>query len=213
MLGIFNGRRLGEADNAVLGGDIGRGGGKADRAQNRGHVDNGAAARGQDGRNLVAHAVEHAGQIGGDDLVPAVERIVARRRGGAGNAGIVDGQVQPPEVALGGSHHGLDFKGIADIDGKAPGLSALRHDGVGNGLGTALVQIGNQDLGSRGSKQLGDRGANAGRAAGNDGNLVLEIESHGKSPWGNAGSGETGQPDRLVAIHSPPKTTPADPGS
>jgi hypothetical protein len=56
LRGILERGVLGQADDRVLGGHVGRGAGEAGRAENRGDVDDRAPARRGDGRQLRAQA-------------------------------------------------------------------------------------------------------------------------------------------------------------
>nr|GEU28230.1 hypothetical protein [Tanacetum cinerariifolium] len=116
--GIFQRRSLGQSHHAVLGGDIGAVLARGHLAQDGRHVDDGAAACGQHGWQLVAHAVEHAGQVDADDLVPVFNRVLAdvgRRRA---HARVVAGDVQRAVVLDGGGHERFV-------------VSGQRHDGMG----------------------------------------------------------------------------------
>ncbi len=99
--GVGEGGFAGQAQEAVLGGGVGRGTPEGDGAEDRGHVDDGAAAGALDGGKLVAHAAEHATEIAGDHPVPAVERVVPDRGGGAADPGIVDREMDRAGPLLG----------------------------------------------------------------------------------------------------------------
>ena len=79
----------------MFGGGVGGASRKPDRAQDRRHVDDGAAPGLDHGRDLVLHAEEHTGQIDVDDLRPAVQRIVGHRRSGPANTRVVAGHIEP----------------------------------------------------------------------------------------------------------------------
>ena len=78
-VGVLQRRRFGEADDAVLGGDVAGGAGPADQAGGRGHVEDRARALLGHRAELVLGAEEDAVEVDVDDLLPAVERRVRRR--------------------------------------------------------------------------------------------------------------------------------------
>src|SRR5690606_34103009 len=91
--GIFDCRRLGETHNAVFRRDIGARTRKTVRAEDRRHIDDGAAACLEHRGDFITHAVEHAAEIYIDDLAPAVGRVITGEFRSAANARVVDGQV------------------------------------------------------------------------------------------------------------------------
>jgi hypothetical protein len=98
LLGVLDGRGASQTDHAMLGRDVGAGLGEPDRAEDRGHVDDGAAPVGEHGRELMEHAVEDAVQVDRQDLAPALDRILPGRQLIAPDAGVVDGDVEPAVV-------------------------------------------------------------------------------------------------------------------
>src|SRR3546814_12138164 len=74
--GLFQRRRFGQADDAVLGGDVSRQVRCADQAGDRRTIDDRAAAALEHLRNLEPHAVPDTGEIDTDDTVPVLGRAV-----------------------------------------------------------------------------------------------------------------------------------------
>src|SRR6185437_675898 len=95
--------------------------GQADRAEDGGDVDDRPAVLGGgDGRQLRAHAVEDGVLVDLDDLPPRVKRVLPQRRGRPGDARVVDGDAQRPELA-GGGHRVLRELLAGDIARQAGG--------------------------------------------------------------------------------------------
>ena len=67
-----------EADDPVLGGDIGRERGRANEPCDRGAIDDSPAARLQHGRDLVSHAVERASKVDSQHPIPVFQRAFRR---------------------------------------------------------------------------------------------------------------------------------------
>ncbi len=132
--------------------------------------------------DFVAQAVEDAVEVDVDDLVPAIERILAGGRGGAADAGIVHREVEPAIGAGGEGDHGFDLVGLGDVDGEGGRGAAGGDQRIGGGLGRIGVEIGDHDLGATGRERLDDGLADAGSATGDDRHLTREIEAHRGSP-------------------------------
>jgi hypothetical protein len=91
--GVFNRRGLGQSDDAVLAGVIGRTQSSANQSRDGGHVHD-CPFGGDDVRKLVFQAQKYARQIDGDDLVPIRLRIFDERREGRPlDAGVVKGML------------------------------------------------------------------------------------------------------------------------
>src|SRR5690606_42123739 len=65
-------------------------------------------------RDLVLHRVEDAGEVDGDDLVPALDAHVGDRVRLAADPGVVAGDVQGAEALDGLAHHALVLLGRSE---------------------------------------------------------------------------------------------------
>src|SRR5262249_27812037 len=111
-------------------------------------------------RALQVHA-QHAIEVGFGE----VEEVR-----GMDDAGVVDENVEVAEGAAGVCDHALGALGVADV-GSEEARVAERASG---GLTGGGLDIGDGDLRAFGEVAPGDREPDAARAAGHDGNLVLE---------------------------------------
>src|ERR1019366_612317 len=99
-----------QADDAVLGANIGSDPFAANLAEDGRDVDDRAAASLHHGPDLRANTKENAGQIDVDDLLPLADRKVRGEGGVASDACIVAGHVQPAErLRGGGDERGMIF--------------------------------------------------------------------------------------------------------
>ena len=108
------GQRLGEADHARLGGRVDGGQLRADAPGLRGHVHDGAAAPLVHARQHGVGHGQHAAQVHRDHAVPlglvgAGEEVVV------GDAGVVDQDVDGPEVGLDRLHRRAHRCGVAHV--------------------------------------------------------------------------------------------------
>src|SRR5256886_14408345 len=98
LRGVVEGRRPGDADHAVLRGGIRGVALDADDPGTRGGVHDRTAALLEDQRDLILHAQEYAAEIYVEDPVPL---LLVQFRGRCQcllfHAGVVEGEVQPPE--------------------------------------------------------------------------------------------------------------------
>src|SRR5215217_6580888 len=94
---VVEGGRFAEADHAVFGGDVRGSTWEALDPGARGGIHDRAAPLLEHQRNLVLHAQEHAAEVDGDGPVPLLLRDVAHRLDLVFHAGVVEGDVQPPE--------------------------------------------------------------------------------------------------------------------
>ncbi len=123
-------------------------------------------------------AVEDAAQVDVDDLLPAVEGIVADRFQRPRDARVVDQQMQRAGAFDGGRDHLLDLFRVGDIAFMRMGLAACACDRLRHGLGMAPVQVGHDDGRARGGEFLRDGLADARAGAGDDGGLAVEADIH-----------------------------------
>src|SRR5216683_6088813 len=101
VLAVVDGSRPGQAADAVLGRGVPGAGQLAAVGENARHVHDRAAPGLEHRRHLVVHAVEQAGQVDADDVVPGIDGHLVRDRGGPGDPRVVDREVQPAELADG----------------------------------------------------------------------------------------------------------------
>ncbi len=115
---IFDPGSFGEPHHPVLGGGVGRRGGQGDRAENRGHIDDGAPALSEHGGDLVFHTVEDAVQVDFYQPAPIFERVVRGRFARPLYACIVDRQMQSAAFLHGEGDHLLHRPRVGDVDGE-----------------------------------------------------------------------------------------------
>src|SRR5450432_4254512 len=92
---------------AALGGAIGRRAGHGDLAHDRGEVDHRPAAALGDGRSGVSEAQEHTVEVDRQYAPPVLHRMGHQFQEAAGNARIVDQDVEAPEAFDRPGHHAL----------------------------------------------------------------------------------------------------------
>ena len=97
LSGRSRGRRIGETDDAELGGAVGGAAREALDPGARGGVDDRAAAVLEQERDLVLHAQEDAREVDVDDPVPVVFGDVGGRCGAEFDAGVVERDVETAE--------------------------------------------------------------------------------------------------------------------
>src|SRR5579863_8053919 len=127
-LGELEAERLGEADDAVLGGGVGSAKHYSLLAAGRCDVDNPppAALKLPAGLEYLPGNQENAVQVGVDDVVP--EFVGDLRRHAAAAAGVVHQYVDVPVPLYGRADEVLDVSRPADVGGDAIGLVALRPE-------------------------------------------------------------------------------------
>jgi hypothetical protein len=106
-----------------------------------------------------SHAVEDAGLHDRNRRIPVLARDVLSVRTDAAETGVVDEDVEAPEIPSAGIEHRVDLVGIRDVHR----VSARAHpEGgklVGGSPGLIGVDLGDCDVGSRTRELLGDRAA------------------------------------------------------
>lgn len=100
-------------------------------AHEGGREDQRAAAACQQGRYLVLGAQKGTGEVGGDGVLPGLQREIGEGAGIAGHAGIVEGDVQATKARRGGLDQRLCQRLVPHVAGQRDGLAAvvldLRH--------------------------------------------------------------------------------------
>jgi hypothetical protein len=174
--GDAEGRQLdrhgaGEADDAVLRGDVADAPGHPLQAGDGRDVDDAPGARRRHRRRHRLDATVAAGQVDGDDAFEFLRRLLEERRLLA-DAGAVDENIDAAEGLMRGRHHGLDARRVGDVDGDRLPASAGGCDLVGDGGG--VTDVGGDDGRSLGGKPQRHGAAEAAGAAGDDGDLAFE---------------------------------------
>src|SRR5690606_6935840 len=135
--------------------------------------DRGAAGR-LHRRDLEARAVDGAGQLDRDDLVPAVDRVRGARRRRSADSGIVDRDVKRAEALRRLRDERLVVARARDIGAEEEGFGPAGLETPHGLVAPRLVDIRDDDSRAGGRKLLSDRAADAAAGARDDRNLVLE---------------------------------------
>ena len=128
--GEFAGEGLGEADEAGFGGGVVGLAGLASFADDGRDVDDAAPAGFEHGLHAGLGYEEGAGEVGGEDVVP-VFALHAEGKGVAGDAGVVDEDIDAAEVGDDGAGAVLDGVFAGDIERVGAGASAGAAVGIG----------------------------------------------------------------------------------
>ena len=113
-----HGQAAGEPDDAGLGGGVGHVGGQAEDAAGRGHHDSAVAAI-DHVRPGGAGGVERADRVHGQ-VSRQVVLVCLGEPGPADDAGVVDQDVEPPELLDRGGHDCAGSRGGGEVAGVAP---------------------------------------------------------------------------------------------
>ena len=186
---------LGQTDNAVLRGHVGRLLGAGDKAVGAGDVDDPAPVALQHLRQGRLGGVEGSREIDGDDGVPAVGREILHRRGVL-YAGVVDEDVHPAEVPGGLIDHAGDLIRLGHVRARVGGAHAIFiGDGPLQPLDLAGVAEAVEQHVCTGLSELsGDAEADARGRSGDDRDLAFErhlcppmfsISRGSYAAWGN----------------------------
>src|SRR5574340_1649295 len=166
---------LGESGNRVLAGHVRGRALEGHEAQNARDVDYRAAARGDDGRDAEAHAVQDAVQVNPDDLVPVLDIDLARGRALAADSGVVHQDMEPAECFDGLSDGGLDVRDLCDValheDRRAAGLLDHR-DGL---IAAGLVHVAHNHLRTAAREAHSSLATDVRAAARYERDLTLEV--------------------------------------
>ena len=127
VLGDFLGERLGQRDDAGLRGRVGGGGGVALLAGDRGDVGDAAVVARDHAGHDGAAADELAAQVDADDAVPFLDRIFGDLGVQAGDAGVVDQDVDLAKAAIVSRVRRSTWGFVGDIDGERDDLAARRQ--------------------------------------------------------------------------------------
>jgi hypothetical protein len=161
---------LGQADDRVLGGRVGRATRRAVLARLRGDVDHVAPVAGHHARQRDLHAVDHAVDVDVDHAhrggLVLVDEAPQRH-----DAGVIDQHVERAEALLGGVDEGLERVALGHVE--------LEPGGIGTDLGGRLlgelgVEVADGDLHPLAREGLRRRLADAACRAGDGGDLADE---------------------------------------
>ena len=159
-LGGFGGQRPHQADDAVLGRDIGRDIGVALQAGGRGDEDDAAASALRHAGQRRLHGQERAGQVDVERALPVGERGPVRRCA-AGHAGIGDDDVERAARCLGLLVKRRHRRFVGDVGGDAEDALAF----AGHRLQRCLAPAADGDVDAGAGQRQRDRLADAGAAA------------------------------------------------
>jgi len=152
---VFQRGALGQAEHAVLGGVVGGASGVADQAAKRRAVHDRPTALLAHLAQLVLHARPDAAQVDGGDAVEAVGQFVGRVSERQHDAGVVEGHVEPAELADGAIDERADLILVGDIACDAQDPMALGTQLVGRGAQRLLVDIGEHHGGAARGERAG----------------------------------------------------------
>src|SRR5690606_21573320 len=148
--------------------------------QDRGAVDNAAAALGVHGLERGARHAEHAIEVDVDDAQEVLVRIVLRRAQAA-DTGVVEDAVEPPEPGHRLVHQAVDLFGGRDIDRDEHAVARVAGIQLGgSGRPGGAGDVGDHHLGPFGQAALHRGQPDAAGPTGDDNNLVLQ--THGNPP-------------------------------
>jgi hypothetical protein len=203
----FGAQAVRVAGEGELAGAVGEQVRDADLATDRADVDDAAAA-----------ASAHARQHGLDHIVstPEVDRhrlleIVARHhveRADGDRAGVVDQQIDRPEVDLDGADAVLDLLRVGDVAGDGERPAAVLRQVLGGALERVLVAGADRHPRAAAGELPRQHEAEAARAAGDEGDFVAEVvlgaaQRTAEQPASQSGRGGN---EQRVHARSPLKT-------
>ena len=171
----FAGRGLGQADDRVLGRDIGRHPRRRDQPGDRGCIDDGAALLLQHDRQDVAQSKEHALHVHPHHRVEHRFVVFGGRSNAALDAGIV---VEAVDRAIGIErrlHVGLHVGGFGDVGRDEQRLAALLANDAGGAFTACRVAIHDDNLGTVPREANGGGTPDAIAGAGDQRDLALEV--------------------------------------
>ena len=169
---------LGQAEDAVLGCDIGDRARESHGAEDRRHVDDRAAAVASHRGDLRASAEEDAVEVDRHHGSPSIQGILAGGRLRAPDPGVVHPDVETSELVDGRCDHRLDRLRIGDVGLVRRRATPRRFDRGRDPLGGVGIQIGDEHRGASFGHRLGASFTDARPTAGDDPNLPFERFSH-----------------------------------
>ena len=168
---------LGQAGDRALGGGVhGRLGHRGDRPVGGGGVDHDALlAAGQHAGHERLDAVGHAEHVHAEGPRPVVGGRLPDEAAGRPDAGVVAQHVDRPVGGVGGLGQRLDRGGRGHVGGHADHVGAAARQ-VGDGpVEGALLDVGQHEPHALGGEPLGQGPPDAAGAAGDDGDLPLQL--------------------------------------
>jgi hypothetical protein len=144
--------------------------------------------------------VEDTGQVGGDDVVPALQAQLPERAGVDDDAGVGDDHVEAAELGEAALDDGLDLGVVAHVGGHGDhaasggldldaGLVQVLGGGHGDaGGGDVVADVEADDVGALFGQIDGDLAALPAAGAADEGDLVREagggdVRGHRGCPW------------------------------
>ncbi len=182
-VGVFDGGGLRQADDAMLGRNVARRGGKADQSGDRGGVDDRPALLLGHDFQFGFHRQPHAFQIDRDHAVERLLRPFVRTLAGRihlvrRDAGIVEGAIQTTEHRQHAFDHGVNICRLGYIAADRDRLTTARGDARSRLSGAVLGQVGYDDPRALVGEQRCYGAANATRTAGDECCLAFEHACH-----------------------------------
>src|SRR3954462_10448277 len=169
------GQRLGEADQPRLGGRVVRLAGVAHHAHHRGDVDDPPPPALHHPPDHLFAEREGAGQVGAQHPLPVVEGHASEQVVG-GDAGVVDQDVDLPEVGWQALQPLAEGLGLGDVERQRPGAAPAGVDVGGERLELLLVARRHHHPRPLEGQELGDGLADPLGGAGHQGGLVVQLE-------------------------------------
>src|ERR1041385_4874912 len=173
--GEFLPQGFGERDDASLGRAVVGGIGIALLAGNGGDIDDPPVTARHHAGNDLAATEEDGGQIHIDDLAPLFRRHFPGFFGDAGNAGIVDQNVDGAEAGEGGGGGGFDGSGVGEVDDGGVRF-ALALENPGGSFEGVRVEVPQGAPRAGAEEALCNGETDAASAAGDDGGLAFEVD-------------------------------------
>ena len=122
--------------------------------------------------------LEYAGQIDVDDALPILIALIPDRGRLAGDAGVVDEDVDTSRLRQDLLDHGLGRRRAGDVDADRKCLRADAAEAVGRRRGRCGVAVGDRDPRTGPCEARGDAFADALSRAGDDRRLPRQVEEH-----------------------------------
>ena len=166
---IGNRHPLGQTNHRMFGDRIGQVAVRCENACHRGGVDDVAAAAFQHAGQNRAHGINVRHQIDVPLLLPDVEFGGERAAAGC-YAGVVEQDVDRPKLCFHLRDEIVDRRFLADVATDGYTANFIRDF-----LCVVAIEIRNRYPGAAGGKVSGARGTNTASAAGDDGDLVVEL--------------------------------------
>src|SRR5438309_2033556 len=188
LWGVVESRRLGQADDAVLRGDVSRAPLETFDPSARRGVDDGAAALVEHQWDFVLHAQKNAAKINVNNSVPLLFRDVCHGLDGVFDTRIVEREIQPPE-RLDGRVQGLPYVLVPrHVTSEGERMPAEILDHAGCFLIILFGNVSHYHARALAGKRQRRRAADAVRCTGHERDLSCEVSFsvciHLSAPFG-----------------------------